>query len=231
MNKSYYFQHDYNSANDHKILFLRQQFGIEGYGIYWYVIEQLAQSNGRLPLKIVPVLAMQIQTTHDKVMAVIKNYDLFQIENEEFFSVRLLKQIEFRSELSIAGKDGANKRWENYRLNQAKNSPPISPPNSTPYAKERKGKEIKEINIPFGESFKVVWNDWLTYRKETKQKTPITTIEKQLKFLSTKTESEAIKIINQSIMNSWKGLFDLKGNQQNQSATVYKKGRAFGEGQ
>jgi len=127
MNKSYYFQHDYNSANDHKILFLRQQFGIEGYGIYWYVIEQLAQSNGRLPLKIVPVMAMQIQTTHDKVLAVIKNYDLFQIENEEFFSVRLLKQIEFRGELSQAGKDGAIKRWTKYRLNEAKNSPPITP--------------------------------------------------------------------------------------------------------
>ena len=135
MNKSHYFQHDYNSANDHKILFLRQQFGIEGYGIFWYVIEQLAQSNGKLPLKIIPVLAMQIQTTPDKVKAVVCNYELFEIEDDQFFSVRLNSQLEFRAQLSEDGRAGALKRWGN----KAKNSPPISTPNS----KERKGKERK----------------------------------------------------------------------------------------
>ena len=111
MNKSLYFQHDYNSANDHKILFLRQQFGIEGYGIFWYIIEQLAQAGGSLPTKIIPVIAMQIQTTPDKVKAVIYNYELFNIVNEEFFSMRLKQQLEFRQQLSIDGKAGALKRW------------------------------------------------------------------------------------------------------------------------
>ena len=57
MNKSYYFSHDYNSANDVKILFLRQQLGMEGYGIYWFLVENLAQAAGILPLNITPVLA------------------------------------------------------------------------------------------------------------------------------------------------------------------------------
>jgi len=48
---SFYFTHDYNAANDSKILFLRQQLGMEGYGIYWFIIEQLAQSGGYLPIK------------------------------------------------------------------------------------------------------------------------------------------------------------------------------------
>jgi hypothetical protein len=143
MNKSFYFQHDYNSANDHKILFLRQQFGIEGFGIYWYVIEQLAQNNGILPLKIVPVIAMQIQTSADKVNAVIRNYELFEIQDEAFFSVRLLKQIEYRNQLSEDGRAGALKRWRN----QAENSPPISIPNSTPNAKERKGDKGEESKV------------------------------------------------------------------------------------
>lgn len=142
MNKSLYFQHDYNSANDHKILFLRQQFGIEGYGIFWYIIEQLAQSNGRLPLKIIPVLAMQIQTTPDKVKSVICNYELFQIEDEQFFSARLNAQLQFREQLSIDGKAGALKRWGNY----AKNSPPIGDANAK--GKERKGKKEKEREFP-----------------------------------------------------------------------------------
>lgn len=139
MNKSQYFQHDYNSANDHKVLFLRQQFGIEGYGIFWYVIEQLAQSGGTLPLKIIPVLAMQIQTTPDKVKAVICNYELFEIQDEKFFSVRLNSQLQFRAKLSKDGRAGALKRWGN----KAKNSPPIGDANAK--GKERKGKERKYI--------------------------------------------------------------------------------------
>lgn len=142
MNKSLYFQHDYNSANDHKILFLRQQFGIEGYGIFWYIIEQLAQSGGTLPTKIIPVLAMQIQTTPDKVKAVIYNYDLFTIDNEEFFSIRLKQQLEFRQQLSNAGTAGALKRWGN----SSKNGLPNSPANAK--GKERKGKKEKEMVFP-----------------------------------------------------------------------------------
>jgi len=121
MNKSFYFQHDYNASNDFKILFLRQQLGIEAYGIYWYIIEQLAQSNGKMPLKIIPVIAMQIQTTADKVAAVIKNYDLFVIENDEFFSVRLLQNIGWREQKSIDGKSGALKRWGNKDKNSIPN--------------------------------------------------------------------------------------------------------------
>lgn len=141
MNKSFYFPHDYNSANDHKILFLRQQLGIEGYGIFWYIVEQLAQSGGRLPLKIIPVISMQIQTTADKVTAVIRNYELFVIEEDTFFSSRLMAHLEIRAEASNYGKLGADKRWGN----DHKNRVAIGPPNGPPNAKERKGKEIKEI--------------------------------------------------------------------------------------
>jgi hypothetical protein len=133
MNKSFYFQHDYNASNDFKILFLRQQLGIEAYGIYWYIIEQLAQSNGRMPLKIVPVIAMQIQTTADKVSAVIKNYDLFTIEDDYFFSIRLLQQIEWRRDLSKSGKLGGLKSAE-IRKNKATLQAPLEAK-----SKQRKG--------------------------------------------------------------------------------------------
>lgn len=112
MKASYYFQHDYNAANDVKILFLRQQLGMEGYGIFWYVIEQLAQAGGKLPVQIIPVLAVQMQVSADKVFAVVKNYDLFEIIDEEFFSVRLMNQIEHRCRLSQKRSKAATKRWQ-----------------------------------------------------------------------------------------------------------------------
>jgi len=134
---TFYFSHDYNARNDFKILFLRQQLGMEGYGIYWFLIESLAESGGRLPLKIIPVMAMQMQVTEVKVSAVINNFDLFEVAENEFFSTRLLNHLDKRKLLSEKGKKGAENRWVG-------NGHPISHPISGANAKERKGKEIKE---------------------------------------------------------------------------------------
>lgn len=115
--KSLFFSHDYNASDDVKILFMRQQLGMEGVGIYWYVIERLAQAGGKLPLKIVPVLSMQMQVPDVKVMAVINQFELFTVEDERFFSQRLLYNItmvsRIKDKLSDAGKRGAQKRWNN----------------------------------------------------------------------------------------------------------------------
>jgi len=152
MNKSFYFQHDYNAANDHRVLFLRQQLGIEGYGIFWYVLEQLAQAGGKLPVKIVPVLAMQIQTTATKVESVIRDYELFVIECDEFFSRRLIDSISWRAELSASGKRGAEKRWLKQAANGVAISEAIGEANG-------KGKEIKERKGDKGEIQREIFSD------------------------------------------------------------------------
>ena len=134
---SFYFTHDYNAANDSKILFLRQQLGMEGYGIFWFIVEQLAQSGGFLPIKITPVLAMQMQVTEAKVRSVINDYELFDIVDENFYSQRLNKHLQIRKQLSESGKKGAINRW--------KNSPPNSHPIDLPNGNKEIKKEIKEI--------------------------------------------------------------------------------------
>ncbi len=113
MNKSLYFSHDYTASDDVKILFLRQSLGMEGVGVYWYVVERLAQAGGRLPIKIIPVLSMQMQVTEAKVQTVINNFDLFQTDQDEFFSKRLMESLDLRKTLQDAGVRGAAKRWGN----------------------------------------------------------------------------------------------------------------------
>lgn len=129
---TYYFSHDYNAANDTKILFLRHQLGMEGYGIYWYLIEQLANAGGKLPLELIPVLAMQMHCTDVKVNGVLMNFGLFTIESGEFWSERLAHHLELRLKLSESGKNGAINRWANRGAIGEGN------------AKESKVKEIKE---------------------------------------------------------------------------------------
>jgi hypothetical protein len=129
---SYYFSHDYNAANDTKVLFLRHQLGMEGYGIYWFLIEQLANAGGKLPLELIPVLAMQMHCTDVKVNGVLMNFGLFTIDSGEFWSERLQNHLELRLKLSESGKTGANNRWGNrVAIGEAN-------------AKESKVKEIKE---------------------------------------------------------------------------------------
>ena len=141
MKKStFYFTHDYNASNDFKILRLRHQLGMEGYGIYWYIVEQLAQAGGYMPIDMIPILSMQMQVSEIKVKGVIESFELFQVVDDSFFSNRLLEHLKLREELSLKGKEGAIKRWGN----SITNSPPIKDANSNPNAKERKGKEIKE---------------------------------------------------------------------------------------
>lgn len=122
---------------------MRQQLGMEGYGIYWFLIESLADSGGFLPLKIIPVLSMQMHTTEVKVKAVIESFELFEINENQFFSARLLKHLEVRNTLSEKGKIGAAKRWKNGEANGVA----IGEANAKERkGKEKKGKEIKEID-------------------------------------------------------------------------------------
>lgn len=126
MNKSYWLEHDYNAANDAKILFLRQQLGMEGYGIYWFIVEQLVQAGGKLPLKVIPVLSMQSQTQESKVRAVIEGYELFAIEDDCFFSLRLNKHIEIRKYYSEMGKKGVEIREARRGALRGSSSDPLS---------------------------------------------------------------------------------------------------------
>jgi hypothetical protein len=95
------------------------------------------------------------------------------------------------------------------------------PPHSDRNAiKERKGKEIKEIKeiieLPFvSKEFEKIWFDWKDYKKKQFKFTYKTTQSElatlqELTKLSNGQEDQAIKIINQSMANGWKGLFNLK---------------------
>ena len=197
---------------------MRQQLGMEGYGIYWYLIEHLADAGGRLPLKIIPVLAMQMQSQEIKIRAVITEFELFQIEDEAFFSIRLLSNLDRVNDLkinnSIKGKLSAEKR----------KSTAVEPQLNSGATKERKGKEIKgkeihNVKLPFNsEMFSKKWNEWKDYKKSChkflyKSETSEIITLNQLSKLAKNSEPDAIEIINQSIANGWKGFFELKTTQ------------------
>ena len=114
---AYYFSHDSNAKDDPKCVLLIEQLGMEGYGIYWMLIETLRdQPEYKYPVNLLPALARRYNTTPKKVKTVVGNYGLFVIEGDAvFFSQSLIGRMvpleEKRLKRSEAGKRGNAARW------------------------------------------------------------------------------------------------------------------------
>lgn len=94
---------------------LIEQLGLEGYGIYWVLIETLRDQPGyKYPLALIPAIARRYNTTAEKMKTVVGNYGLFNIDENDFFSWSLIKRMEHldhkREMARIAGKKSAEKR-------------------------------------------------------------------------------------------------------------------------
>lgn len=115
---AYYFSHDCNAKDDPKCVLLIEQLGLEGYGIFWILVETLReQPNFKYPIILLPALARRFNTTTEKLKAVVYNYMLFKIENEElFYSESLIERMNIlannREKRSLAGRKGNEKRWK-----------------------------------------------------------------------------------------------------------------------
>lgn len=114
---AYYFSHDSNAKDDFKCMLLIEELGPEGYGIFWILVETLReQERFKYPLKLIGSLARKYNTTQAKMEVVVKNYNLFIIENDAFFfSESLNERMELmnkkREQARIAGiKSGESRR-------------------------------------------------------------------------------------------------------------------------
>lgn len=113
---AFYFPHDANANGDPKCVLLIEQLGMEGYGIFWVLVETLRnQPDYSYPLMLVPALARRYNTTGEKMKAVITGYGLFQIREDDFFySDSLNRRMEImeekREKHKKAGLKSAEKR-------------------------------------------------------------------------------------------------------------------------
>lgn len=114
MKSAYYFSHDSNARNDQKCLKLRRVLGMEGYGIYWVLIEMLREATGyRLPMSSIPDISYETRVSEEKVQAVISQFDLFEIQDDNFFSMRLSRSMELMQARGEKYRKNALKRWKN----------------------------------------------------------------------------------------------------------------------
>ena len=133
--EAFYFPHFSNARHDRKIRRLRKELGIEGYGIYFMLLETLRDQHDMMyPLLDCDLLAEEFGTSDAKIKTVICNYELFDFDDDnKFFSPKMLVYLEpyfkMKEQRKMAGKASADKRLSNDRSTTVQQS---------------KGKESKE---------------------------------------------------------------------------------------
>ena len=146
MKDAYYFSHDANAKDDPKCVILIDELGLEGYGIYWMLIETLrAEPEYKAPLRMLKGLARKYNTSDEKVLTVISKYDLFSRDEVYFWSESLLRRMSIyddrRRKLQEAGRKGGQARLKGGSSEvEARLEGGLSNPEAL---KERKGKERK----------------------------------------------------------------------------------------
>ena len=215
---AYWFSHDSNAKDDPKILMLIDQLGLEGYGIYWVLIETLREQPGySYPVKMLPILAKRYYTSGEKMLAVVKQYDLFIINDEMFFfsetlNRRLMVMEKRREHAVLAGKASAEKRKQLSTGNDGSTVVELLlGDGSTIKVKKSIVKYIKE---EVKETLRDVVLQWLLYKKERRDKPygeiGLKKFVTMLEDYSNGEKETAQKIIDKSMASNWQGIFPLK---------------------
>jgi len=139
MKDTYYFSHDSNARNDEKILTLRAEYGYEGYGIYWALIEMMFENEDTaLRFSNLKGIAYQFNidiTLLSNIISTAITLLLFESDEKSFWSNSLRKRKgKFKDSLlqkSEAGKKGMKSRWNN-----EKNTDELHNTNITPLSKK-----------------------------------------------------------------------------------------------
>jgi hypothetical protein len=131
---TFYFSHDYNVRNDEKIKRLIRKHGMQGYGVFWAIIEDLYNNANALRTDY-DGIAYDLRSDSEIVASVINDFDLFVFNGDFFGSNSVQERLDQRNSKSESARKSASYRWENANALQTQSEGNAK--------KERKGKEIK----------------------------------------------------------------------------------------
>ena len=227
---AFYFPHFANARHDRKIKRMEKELGLESYAIYFKLLEILReQIDFRYPIDDLDLLADEIGTSEQKVRVVIANYQLFTIdEDNKFFSIKQIYYLQPYIEKTSRARLAAQKRWDkmgedanamqmHMQMHSKCNADAMQGKESK--VKESKGKESKvkegRVLVFVSPDWSELWAGWCEYKetefrdKYKSEKSEQVAIDKLVE-MSGQDLTKARQIVQQSIANRWKGLFEIK---------------------
>lgn len=243
-----YFSHDSNARNDDKILALRMKMGWAGYGLFWAIVEKLREGRDYMCVKDYNVIAFDLRCDAAQIKQVVEDFGLFAFTDDgkcfysESLCQRMLPVDEEKRKRAEAGRKGGLRKHENAKRKQKPSNARAMLEQCSSY--KIKGNEIKGNNTPLppkGEEEPLIYfedeklntrfKEFLEYRKKIKKNinTPIA-VQLLIGKLSKKSTSEALAMLETSIMNGWQGIFEEKSNRvQNQTQQPKRSSQVYHE--
>jgi hypothetical protein len=151
MKDTYYFSHDYNSRNDHKIKRLISKHGYLGYGLFWAIIEDLYNNANALQTDYESI-AFDLRTSENIIESIINDFDLFVIEDNSFGSLSVERRLNERLIKSQKASKSALSRWNKSK----ENANALQTQSDSNAIKERKVNENKENKNKYGKNSNIL---------------------------------------------------------------------------
>ena len=154
-NQSLYFSHDANARNDEKILEMRTEYGYEGYGLFWALIESMHDAKEyKLCHQRIKGISLSLSVDPEKLTKFIEDcinkYSLFNSDEIYFWSESLVRRMKLKEEKSEKARQSILQRWNKIETNEEEieydsitNELLSNNESNTRKGKESKGKESK----------------------------------------------------------------------------------------
>ena len=88
--------------------------GMAGIGVYWCIIEMLYEECGFLPIDY-DQISFDLRTTPELIKSVINDFELFDTENDTFFSYSVIDRLKERADKSDKARKSIESRWAKFR--------------------------------------------------------------------------------------------------------------------
>ena len=215
MKETFYFPHDYNAMQDEKIKMLIRKHGMEGYGIFWAIVEMLYNNANALRTDYEGI-AFDVRTNCEKIESIVNDFDLFIVDGDTFGSMSIERRLNERKEKSRKAKESASCRWNNANALRMHSECNAIKENKVKEKKEKKENNNEDWILKVDDKFKDTVSMYLDYRKGRKEsykteKSFMLMVNKLIQ-MSGNNPIIAKQIVEQSMINNWAGLFELKQN-------------------
>jgi hypothetical protein len=150
---SEYINHKISNRSEYVFRKLIERKGAAAYGVYWYILEELYESGGKMLFEEIEPISKVLCVRKDFVVSVIKSFSLFQYDSESFWSDEVIEQIEKRQKIKDKRKEAANKRWVSEKniivpeKEKEVESSPIVKPTRVNKEQEMKSREREFYNV------------------------------------------------------------------------------------
>lgn len=215
-----YYLHDSTSFSDEKITMLYLEHGYEGLGLFYTILEKLAQQEKPINTRVLKS-QLNVGKKLERCWSFLEQIELISSNNGETFNENILN---FSKKYQV-NKEKNREKISQWRENQQdkKIVTGYEPSCNAPKVKESKVKEVIELNDEWLEPF----NLWLSYKKERNQSykpigisTLVKTIKKEFSTLQ-----EFESAVEFSISKNYAGIY--KSKEVKQEQVTYNKPKAY----